>query len=145
MTRTVSNTEDVLDSLDIIARIEELEAERDDYAECDCEPGALDDDDCICEPDKQWAAKNPDDAEELAALTALAEEAEGYAADWKYGETLIRDSYFRTYAEELADDIGAVPKDTQWPCNHIDWESAAADLRMDYTAVDYDGVTYWVR
>lgn len=27
----------------------------------------------------------------------------------------------------------------------IDWERAAEELRMDYTAVDFDGVTYWVR
>ncbi len=145
MTRTVSNTDDVIDSRDIIARIEELEAERDDHAECDCEPGALDDDGCICEPAKQWAAKNPDDAEELRILTALAEEAEGCAADWKHGETLIRDSHFIDYAEQLADDIGAIDKEQSWPLNCIDWTEAARQLQMDYAAVDFDGVTYWVR
>ena len=27
----------------------------------------------------------------------------------------------------------------------IDWAQAARELRMDYTSVDFDGVTYWIR
>jgi hypothetical protein len=27
----------------------------------------------------------------------------------------------------------------------IDWNEAASELQMDYTAVEFDGVTYWVR
>jgi hypothetical protein len=88
-------------------------------------------------------------AEELlerAALVALAEEAEGYASDWADGAAvLIRDSYFETYAQELADDIGAINSDASWPNDCIDWERAARELQMDYTAVDFDGVTYWIR
>lgn len=137
MPRDISNTEDVLDSRDIIARIEELEAERDDFATAEAGEG---------EPEvMDWEAANPEDAAELAILSKLAEEAEGYAADWKYGETLIRDSYFRTYAEELADDCGMIPDGLSWPLTCIDWEQAARELQMDYTSVDFDGVTYWVR
>jgi antirestriction protein len=113
----VSNADDIIDSRDVIERIEELEA--------------------IEEP-------NDEEKEELAALLALAEEGEGLA-DWQYGETLIRNSYFETYAEELAEDIGAIGKDTQWPLSFIDWEAAANALKQDYTAIEFDGVTYWGR
>lgn len=57
---------------------------------------------------------------------------------------LIRDSYFRDYAEELAEDIGAIPENRSWPMFNIDWDAAAKELQMDYSAVDFDGVTYWI-
>jgi hypothetical protein len=85
-----------------------------------------------------------DEREELAALKALAAEAEG-CADWRHGETLIRESYFEDYARQLADEIGAVQDDAQWPMNCIDWKQAARELAMDYTTVDFDGVEYLIR
>lgn len=42
----------------------------------------------------------------------------------------------REFAEQLADDLGAVPDDAQWPLNHIDWDSAARELSMDYGEQD---------
>lgn len=83
--------------------------------------------------------------EEYAALKALATEAAGYAADWEYGEALIRDSYFETYAQELAEDCGLINADAVWPNSCIDWERAADALKYDYTPVNFDGVTYWIR
>lgn len=84
--------------------------------------------------------------EELTALQSFAGELADYLPDWTYGETLIRDDYFATYAQELADDLGTVPGDaTAWPLYCIDWERAARDLRMDYTSGELDGVTYWGR
>jgi hypothetical protein len=68
-----------------------------------------------------------------------------YAPDWQYGETAIADSYFTEHAEQLADDIGAVDSDAKWPRNHIDWDAAAAQLKRDYTSIEFDGETYWVR
>lgn len=49
------------------------------------------------------------------------------------------------HAQELADDIGAIDRNATWPCNCIDWDEAAEQLQQDYTEVDFDGVTYWVR
>ena len=66
----------------------------------------------------------------------------GYAED---EPTLIRDSYFEEYAQELADDIGAIDKDARWPLTHIDWEAAARELKYDYSAVDIEDVRYWIR
>jgi hypothetical protein len=115
---SISNNDDVIDSRDVIERIEELENQ-----------DTVDD----------------DDYDELTVLRALAAEASGYASDWQYGETLIRDSYFREYAEQLAEECDLIPEGAHWPMSCIDWEAAADELQMDYTSVDFDGVTYWIR
>jgi predicted RNA-binding Zn-ribbon protein involved in translation (DUF1610 family) len=166
----VDNTQDVLDSRDIIARIEELESQLGDAVvrtackHCGQDIEGRDDDwrdrgnNSTCpneagdagqehEPTEGTSAPSlPDDeAEELAALKALQDEAEGYCSDWQHGATLIRDSYFEEYAEQFADDIGAIDRNASWPICHIDWKAAAESLQMDYTSVDFDGVTYWVR
>ena len=87
---TISNTADMIDSRDVIERIEELNDLIDTAAEEGRGDFDLDD--------------------ELEALKTLVEEAGG-SPDWLHGETLIRDSYFGTYAQELAEDIGAVSSD----------------------------------
>ena len=100
---TISNMEDVIDSRDIIERIEELESERQDLVdaieEAEDALGAID---CDNEEEAyagaeetltdakealtEWYAS--DEAEELKILKALAEEGEN-SPDWSYGETLI--------------------------------------------------------
>ena len=52
---------------------------------------------------------------------------------------------FEDYARELAEDIGAVNDDNQWPLTHIDWKSASEELEMDYSSIDLDGTTYLFR
>lgn len=158
MANTIYNTDDTIDSRDVIARREELESERenlvDDLNEAkSAEPSCPDDADEVDRLDaevdeatdalEQW---DVDNGTELANLTALCEQAEGYAEDWEHGAQLIRDSYFKTYAMEFADDIGALEGiGDKWPCTCIDWDQAARELQMDYTSVEFDGVTYWVR
>jgi exoribonuclease II len=115
---SIDKYEDVIYSRDLNARIEWLESNDD---------------------------KDDDEKAELAALVALKAEAEGYSSDWQYGATLIRDSYFRDYAQELAEDIGAIDHNAQWPNACIDWDQAARELQMDYSAIEFDGITYWVR
>ena len=118
MSREISNSDDLIDSRDVIERIDELEAmdEREDWEE-----------------------------DELTALRALAAEGQDYAADWKYGAALIRDSYFEDYAQQTAEDLGAISRDAAWPLNHIDWNAAAEELKIDYSSISFDGVDYWVR
>lgn len=126
-TTNVDNGTETIDSRDIIARIEELRAERE----------ASDD-------SEQWDVDNMQEATELHALEMLQDEAEGYAADWHHGEILIRDSYFTDYAREMLEDCGTIPRDLpSWV--EIDWKATARNVRADYTAVDFDGVTYWIR
>jgi len=150
-----SNTDDVIGSRDVIARIEELETERADLAEAlaganavyidAAEADAIED----AQRDHEAAADalvewDKDNAEELAALKSLADQGEGYG-DWEYGETLIRESYFKDYAQELAEDIGAIPKDVGWPCTCIDWEQACRELKMDYIEINFGDVSYFMR
>jgi hypothetical protein len=140
---SIDNSADILDSRDIVARIEALQEEREALAAGIEEVSG---DDAIAAAAfalSEWRANGYE--AELQALQALAAEAEGYAPDWQYGEALIRDSYFITYAQELADDIGAIDANASWPNSYIDWDRAARALKMDYTAVDFAGVTYWIR
>ena len=143
MSRTsFSNADDVVSSLDIIERIEGLEAERLDWIEQggDIPPDSPE----WAAAANAWAIENGEEAAELEALQKLAEQAEGYAVDWHHGEILIRDDYFTDYAREMLEDCGTIPRDLpSWV--EIDWEATARNVRADYTAVDFDGVTYWIR
>ena len=115
----IDNSADVIDIRDVFARIDYLAGD-----------------------------PHPDD--ELTALRALVEECAGNGGDeerdgiW-YPVTLIRDSYFQEYAQELADECGLINREVSWPYTCIDWDKAARELRMDYTAIDFDCVTYWIR
>jgi hypothetical protein len=131
-----NNSESTIDSRDIIERIKELEAERDSCMMIREDGGE--------EADPQgWEDQNPEDAAELAALSNLAEDGEG-AADWTYGETLIRDDYFTEYVREMLKDCGEIPRDLPHYIA-VDWHKTANNVRVDYFDVDFDGVTYWIR
>lgn len=69
---------------------------------------------------------------------------EEWCGDW-YPVTLIRDSYFKTYAQELAEECGMIDRTAHWPNTCIDWAQAALELQHDYTPCEIDGVTYWYR
>lgn len=120
---SIDNRDDVIDSREVNDRVAELEGEQEDAGENFAE----------------------DSAAELKMLRKLASDGSDYTSEWDDGATLIRDSHFVTYAQELADDIGALHSNLQWPFTCIDWDQAARELQMDYTSVDFDGVTYWVR
>lgn len=144
----ITNSESIIDSRKVIARIAYLSTERDglvtdlDVAKAAKGRGKQ----AIIEAaetalDEYYAT---DEGCELKALESLQEECEGYS-EWKHGEALIKDSYFEDYARELADDIGAVKENDAWPNRCIDWEEAAAELQQDYTTVSFDGEYYWIR
>ncbi len=166
-TEEIKNTENVIDSRDIIARVEYLRGELDSLCESVTEAENDEDRETAkealaewlgCEvsalPDEMSVFRNmrksgyeggSDEAQELAILENVAEQGEDVGGDWPHGEALIRDSYFTEYAQELADDIGAINRDAQWPCCHIDWDAAAEALKMDYSTIDFDGVEYYIR
>jgi antirestriction protein len=48
---------------------------------------------------------------------------------------------FEDYAMEVAEETLGIDV-SAWPAFHIDWERAARDLQMDYTAVEFEGTTY---
>ncbi len=124
--REISNYDDVLDSRDVIERIDQLETE------------------LAGEHDDSEQNDVLDMRTELEVLKGLQEEAEGYAPDWKYGACLVRDSYWVAYVQEMLEDIGDLPKNLP-AYIEIDWEATARNIQVDYTSVEFDGVTYWVR
>lgn len=138
MKTTVDLSANVIDVRDIIARVEELEINRDTF-------------NAVKESESDsWAEHEPSDAEELDGLTAILEELKGYGGDeqWRgdwYPVTLIRDTFFEDYARELAEDIGAILRNAEWPNNHIDWTAAAEALQQDYSIVEIKGADYWYR
>lgn len=148
--RDLTNTADVIDVRDLVARVEELRAELEEVKDETSEQAGE-------TPLSEWIASLNVDAhpfvdslEELATLESLLDDLAGNGGDeqWEgawYPVTLVRDSYFRDYAQELAEESGWVPTDAPWPARCIDWEQAAWELRMDYTSTEFDGVTYWYR
>ena len=157
-TQNISNTDDVIDVRDIIDRFEEL---RDELTERHDEGGFMTEfDDWIdhsrdhSEPiHAAWPEDGADvqsDIEELYKMRELLNDLRGNGGDhqWEghwFPVTLIRDSYFEEYAQELAEDCGMVNKDQSWPNNCIDWGRAARELLVDYTSIEFDGVTYHTR
>jgi hypothetical protein len=129
-TNQITNSDDVIDSRDVIARIEELNELM------------------LIGPDGDLPGTSEEIEElkeELKVLEELAQEGADYSSDWQYGSTLIRGSYFKEYAMELAEEIGAINPNATWPNNCIDWDRAERELRMDYSPIEFDGVTYWIR
>mgnify|MGYP001607601915 CR=1 FL=1 len=39
----------------------------------------------------------------------------------------------KQFAQEMAEEVGRLPKNAQWPYTCIDWEHAAHELMMDYS------------
>lgn len=129
-TTTLDLSADIIDTRDIIARIEELADELTTYSATE--------------------HANPELVEEHATLCAIMQELKGnggdeqWEGDW-YPVTLIRDSYFRAYAQDLAEDCGLIDHTAGWPMNCIDWDKATRELQYDHTSTEIDGVTYWYR
>lgn len=174
MSNEISKFDDLIDSRDVISRIAELESDRDDLVSNldEAKENEQEANNVLAEAE---AAENPeeeeiqrltdefndaevavsdarkaleefdeyDEGEELTALKDLQNEAEGYS-DWIHGATLIHDDYFEQYAQDLAEDLG-MDRTQPWPHSCIDWEKAADELKQDYTSVDFDGETFWIR
>lgn len=129
--------QEFIDVRDMIERVEQLEVLR--------QPGPVD----TGNPDDEFEAQD-DLFAELATLESALAEMRGCGGDheWRgawYPVTLIRESDFEDYAEQLAEDIGAISREPQWPLQYIDWEKAADALRMDYSSITIDGTEYLYR
>lgn len=111
---------DVLDSRDIEERISDLKA--------------------MIETDPH----DEDAREELEGWLELKGQLD-HSPNWEHGMQVIHDNYFEDFAQQLAEDIGAIDREAGWPACHIDWEAAAESLRMDYTHAKVRGHEYWAR
>jgi antirestriction protein len=109
----------------------------------------LDLDELAAELDNLGGEFNELDDEDRARLVALLDLADTLGGDLRnantlYG-TLIADDDFVAYAQDFAEELGAVDDSARWPATCIDWDQAAAELQSDYTSVDFDGTTYYYR
>jgi len=134
----------ILDTRDLDERLQELEQleideqeavdeARDEWeADEDNDPADFDGEDhkILCYDDK----------EELEELRGLRDE----ISDWEDGNTLIAESYWVDYVEEMLKDCGDLPQCIP-PYIVIDWEETAENIAVDYNVVDYQGETYYVR
>jgi len=153
MATEISNSNDIIGSRDLIEMIEDMESERGDLEEA-----VEDAEDAIPVMDvvpqellaplvkakQELADWDENNGEELKNLKAFAAEFENYCDDWNHGVTMIRESYFTEYAEELVKDIGDLPKDIP-SYLVIDWDATAENLKVDYAEGEFDGVTYYAR
>lgn len=161
-----TRSDNIIDSRDVIERIDELdtaadfavESEQEELTFCLMTKSQYREETCAWlrslglnrtadETAEEHEADEGLDAEELAELAdlrALRDQAED-CGDWDHGEALIHEDHFQDYARDMAADLGYVHDDRHWPYTCIDWEQAANDLRHDYTAVEFDGDTYYIR
>lgn len=170
MANQISNMDDVIDSRDVIARVEELESEE-QQLESDIEMQRVE----LNEADEELAVAREhgnekalehaeytlkeagvklkqavdaldewDGHDELHSLRELCDEASDYSSDWTYGEQLIRKSYFTEYVQELCEDCGDVPRNMP-SYLVIDWDETADNIAVDYTEIEFDGVPYMIR
>lgn len=120
MSNVISNTDHVIDSRDIIERIQELDT---------LIKGESTDTDF-----KSYI-------EEYDSLVSLQGQCEGCTDGWEYGVTLIHEDYFEQYIDEFLVVCYDILKDTpSWMRITYDYDA----LKVDYTEVDFDGVTYYV-
>jgi hypothetical protein len=113
----IHNGLDVIDSRDVMGRIEALEGF-----------------DCLDE----------EETYELAILQELNDEGESLTREWIYGEALIRHTYWTDYVIELLEDIGEIPRDLP-DYIVIDWDATAQNILVDYSELMFDGVPYYIR
>lgn len=174
--RTINNRDSVIDSRDIIERLEELQSDRESEVESlqeavdslkeEIEEAKQDVENADSEEDEESRLKAQetldaleekldeanetleeyefDDQSELDALEVINEEGEGYTSDWRHGETLINESYWKEYVQDLLADLGELPKDLP-SYIEIDWEKTADNLAADYTTIEWDGVSFYIR
>jgi len=121
---TVSSSDLRIDSLDVIARIEEL---REELANLNT-----------------YNDGDSDQQAELDALEELAEQGREFD-DWEYGIQLIHEDDFEEFAEELVTDLGYLDPVPDWIKYHIDWAGVADELHADYSSVEFEGQTYYIR
>ena len=84
-------------------------------------------------------------SEELAELEALKEEISNNSDEgFEYGIQLIHENDIDDYLHELLIDCGYIPKDMpSWI--EIDWQATYDNMKQDYSEIELNGNTFYVR
>lgn len=94
---------------------------------------------------------NDNNLDEFISLKELLNELKGYGGDeeWRgdwYPITLISEYEFSDYCRELLEDCGEIPTGLPWYIeSNINWDGVADDIKIDYSEVEYNGLTYYYR
>jgi hypothetical protein len=135
----------IIDTRDLEKELQEL-LEASDCSACGG-TGEKGDDEC----EKCGGTGHPEEADDMPDDDPDKERASDIEAareeisEWEFGEQLIPDDEFEDYARQLAEDIGAISSDAQWPLSYIDWSRAADALRMDYSPITIGDDEYLYR
>ena len=103
---------------------------------------------CLDEVTDAETAISEFDKDELETFRSVVEEGESITSEWSYGEQLIHENFFEEYAEELFRDTSCLPREVDlnsWPFSSIDWKRASEELAQDYSTIEVEGETYYVR
>jgi hypothetical protein len=167
--------DDIIDSRDVIARLEEfqdefdllesaLEDAKDEYDQHKTSKSSTDElplseeekfeetleelQEAIDEAQEALDQFNQSfDKDELDTLVEANNDAD-HAPDWIHGTPLILERYFTDYIKDLIGDCYEEPKGLDsWPWNNMtmDWEAAAEEAKADYFDVEVEGYTYFIR
>jgi antirestriction protein len=138
---------DVIDSRDLLAELRDLL--EDSFYDYDNDPADAHREEGYEDLAGVWDALTPEDRERVQAIRGLLDELPESTVDSatgnSWGSTLIHENYFEQHARELADDIGAIDRNATWPTQYIDWSAAADALKVDYSEIEWEGETYYVR
>ena len=132
--------DDIIDSRELVSRLEVLTDERETLFDAMKEAKGKAKKAAAIEFN-EWV---DDYEEEWKALQAINEEGENLSSEWIHGETLIREDYFTQYVQEMLEDCGDIPSDLPHYIV-IDWEATADNLKQDYAEIDIFGDTYYIR
>lgn len=132
MTDTINENDSYIDYDDVMARIDHLEEMRDTWEEYQNGEGDFEE---TPEP------FGKDEQEEIDGLNELLDDCEG--TDFKHGLSLINDDQMEEYIDEMVKDCYGIDE-MKLPCFislDIDYDA----VKMDYTEIEFRGVTFWMR
>lgn len=118
--REISNRDDLVDSRDVLARVEELESDRIGWELMELR-------DLVAQL-RTVGGDRPEDGQTLIR--------ENHLADY------VKELYMECTDQDL---LRQVQEQLEGPWKHVDWAAVAEDERSDYTEVTWAGVTYYVR
>ena len=145
-------TENIIDTRDIQARIDEIECDiellEDEISELSEEIDELDEENA---DDKNEIDLKLDDIEdkrgqieELQEELSMLLDVKSEVPEFRHGETLIHEDYWEEYVQDLCEDLGYISKDFPYWIE-IDWEATAKNVAMDYSTIEIDGNTFYFR
>lgn len=138
----------ILDSRDLEDRISDLEELELGIAEAKAALDNVESADDIEDLQNALAQAEANLAEQMKWDTELEDlrDARDEVPEWKYGATLIPDSDWVQYCQDLVEEVCDVPRNLpSYIANNIDWDGVAKELAYDYSEITLNGVCYYYR